>query len=285
MINGVQHAGRAAKVSPIPIADDGDGVLADGSIVIGAEQAADLSALAQGSEKIAGDQLQPGSLGRARGASPADEHGFDAALRGDFGTAGQQRGGAVDDLGREHQIDLMRFDDPRDVELVRVGDRQRTQHQTVDQGKDRAAGADAQRERQDGDGREAGSAGEQPAAEPEVVQEIFERLQCAHVAAVILDEVEAAHVPRRLPPRIRRIRSALHRELLHLFEMKPQFFVELPVGGPAPHERAERHEQAAVEARRHGRQTVSSCVVTADERRRHWLASRSSWRRPARVSE
>ena len=72
-------------------------MLADGSIVVGTEQAADLRTLAQRSEEVARDQLQPCRLGWARVTSRPDEHGFGAALCGDFGTAGKQAGRALHD--------------------------------------------------------------------------------------------------------------------------------------------------------------------------------------------
>lgn len=60
----IQHARCTAKTpAPIPIADYGDRLLADGPVVAGTEQATDLGTLAQRSEEIAGYQLQPCSLG------------------------------------------------------------------------------------------------------------------------------------------------------------------------------------------------------------------------------
>ena len=138
---------RPKTASPIPIADHRDRVLADGAIVVGTEQAADLRTLAQRSEEVAGDELQlfavsgdsaspriPTSTGSvllcaatsARPASSCDARSTTAEEKSWSTSCGS--------------IDL------RDVELVRIRHGQRTQDDGVDDRKDRTAGADAQRQ-------------------------------------------------------------------------------------------------------------------------------------------
>jgi hypothetical protein len=83
----------------------------------------------------------------------------------------------------------------------------------------------------------------------------------------------------------RTVLSAGLRKLLHLVEMEPELLVELPVDRSPPEKRTKRHEDATMQAWGHHDQTVSRSAVTAADRRRHCVASRANWSRPARVRE
>src|SRR5688572_17956857 len=170
---------------------------AEVSIIVGTEQTTDLRLLAQGAKKVARHQLQSGGLGRARSnsaSSCSDEHGFDAALRGDLRTAGKQVGGALHDRIRELLLEFSRLRRLRDVELLRVGDRQWTQHNRVDERKDRAARADADRQGQHNDYGEAGIPGEQAEGMPHVPPEIVEQSAVATRSDLLLRLFDAAEM-------------------------------------------------------------------------------------------
>ena len=273
MISSVpKYARRTAKPpGPVTITNHRDGVLADGSIVSGTEQATDLSVLTQRSEEVAGYQLQPRCLGWTRVTSRSDEHGFGAALRSDFGTARQEVGSTLHDGRGEKQIDLMRLRHFRDVEFVRIRDGQGTQHDGIDQRKNGATRPDAERQRDHGDGGKSTPSGEQAGSETEVVQEMFEGSQGAHVATGLLHVIHAPHVAPSSPPCLSRVIATGDGEFLHLFEMKPQFLVEFLVDSVAPQQRPKRHQHALKQALVHAHHAVSRSVVTADDKRRHWV--------------
>ena len=148
----------------------------------------------------------------------------------------------------EQLVDLIRLDHLRDVELVRIGDGQWTQHDGVDERQNRAARPDAERQREHGDGGKTAPSGEQAGSETQIVQEMFDRPQGAHVATGLLHVIHASHLASSSPLCIRRVVSTRHREVLHLVEMKLQLLVELPLDGPAPQERPQRHQHATMQA-------------------------------------
>jgi hypothetical protein len=254
-------------------------MLAEGSIIAGTEQTADPSTLAQGAKEVARHQLQASSLGRSRfnpAPSCSDQHGLNTALCSNLGTAGKQLGGVLHDRIREKQLELIRLRRLRDVELMRVSDRQWTQHDRVDQRKDRAARTYAKRQRQNRDRSESRPPGQEAGSKAQIAQEVFEGSQRAHVATGLLHLIQVPHVASSPPPCVRRGLSARHGKILQLLEMKPQLLVELLVDGSAPQEGPKRHRHTMMQAWAHTDHTVSRRVVTADDKRRHWVASRSS---------
>ena len=69
--------------------------------------------------------------------------------------------------------------------------------------------------------------GEQAGSETQIVQEMFDGSQGAHVATGLLHVIHAPHVASSPPPCVRRVVSTRHRKFLHLVEMKLQLVVEL----------------------------------------------------------
>ena len=276
---------------PVAIADDGDRVPAKRPIVLRAEQAAGLRLLPQGAEEVAGDQLQPCRLGclcadSTLTACLRDKRRFDAGLRRHLGPTSKQLASALDDRVREALTNLVQHGQLGDEEIAGSCDRQRAQHDGVDQREDRAAGSDTARQRQHRNGREAGPPQEEAPTEPDVLQEVVYGAHRAHVTARVLHERPAPHLALSHSPCVRSRRTLRDRRVLDLLEVELELLVELVIGGPPPEERAKRHQGAPGEAVEQGaHQTVSSSTVTADERRRHCSDSRSSCSRPARVSE
>ena len=86
--------------------------------------------------------------------------------------------------------------------------------------------------------------GEQAGSETEVVQEMFDGSQRAHVAAGLLHGIHAPHLAASLPTCVRRVISTRGGKVLHLVEMKLQLVVELPVDGSAP-----KNERSAISTR------------------------------------
>ena len=118
--------------------------------------------------------------------------------------------------------------------------------------KNRAARADAKRQRQHRDGGEAWSSDEQAGSKTQIGEEVFDESKCAHVATGLLHGIHAPHVASSSPPCIRQVISTRHRKLLHLVEMKLQLVVELLLDGPSAQERTKRDEHAMVDALDHG---------------------------------
>src|SRR5580765_4516956 len=135
-----------------------------GRVVGGGEDAAAEGADAESREVVAGDVFRPE---RARGdvyAGPTDAGAEAAGLEGgqlfELGRFGFE---AFEERVREHApailrsaIDAAVVAVADAVEAVRLGDRERAQHDRVDQREDGGRAADAKRERQDGRGREDG---------------------------------------------------------------------------------------------------------------------------------
>ena len=160
-----------------------------------------------------------------------------------------------------------------------------TQHDGVDERKNRAARPDAERQREHGDGGKTAPSGEQAGSETEIVQEMFYGPQGAHVATGLLHVINASHLASSSPPCIRRVVSTRYRERPASVRNEiaaPRRAPARRSGAAGPTAAPSARDDAGVGA---SGQTVSRSVVTADDRRRHCVVSRSSWRRPARVSE
>ena len=116
-----------------------------------------------------------------------------------------------------------------DVELLRVGDRQWTQHDRVDERKDRAARADAKRQRQHRDGSEAWSSDEQARAETQIAHRVLEPRQSALGAHGFHRLRNPARAEPDRPNIIIRDMSATPGVLGGEFEMLPQFLFQLSI--------------------------------------------------------
>ena len=241
-------------------------------VIAGTKKATDLRPLAQRAEVIRADELQLHSLGRSRSVSASarlDEYGFDAALCGDIGPAAQEFDGTLDDGVPELLLELVGLCRLRDVEVLRVGDRQRTQHDCVDKRKNGAARSDPKRQRQDRDCGETGTSDEEAGAKAQISEKMFDWSERSHIAAGLLHGIDAPHLAPSAPLGISGVISTRHFKTLQLLEMKTQLLIELLLDYPTSHERAKRRENATRQARRHTSYFVSRSVVTADDNRRH----------------
>jgi hypothetical protein len=81
---------------------------------------------------------------------------------------------------------------------------------------------------------------EQAGSETQIIEEMFDGSQCAHVATGLLHGIHAPHMASSSPACIRQVISTRHRKFLHLVEMKLQLVVELLLDGPSPQERTKR---------------------------------------------
>ena len=77
-------------------------------------------------------------------------------------------------------------------ETAGVLDGQRAQHEAVDQGEDRGVRADAEGERQDGNGRHDGRGAEGPNREAQVSPETLDEAHTERISILFLDLIETA---------------------------------------------------------------------------------------------
>ena len=134
-------------------------------VVVCGEDASAEGADAEGREVVAGDVLRPERARRDVHAGPAHaERGSRRpGRRSSCSNSGVFGFEAFEERIREHAPAILRsaldaavVAVADAVEAFRVGDRERAQHDRVDQREDRGRAADAERERQDGRGREDG---------------------------------------------------------------------------------------------------------------------------------
>jgi len=160
-----EHVRRAAEAAlPQIVADDRDRGRA-GLVIVGAERAAERRRHAQRVEHVRAQHLgvEPDGLAAARQNHRQVPEGADAShLRRLFAQVGIVQDRQRDGVGKIRRA-LAQDHDP-----AGIGERQRTQQHGVDDGEDRRRRADAERQRHDGDGGEAGLATERPRGETQL---------------------------------------------------------------------------------------------------------------------
>ena len=210
---------------PRVMADHDDGRRRRRVIVCGEDAAAE-GADAEGREVVAGDVFRPE---RARGdvhAGPADADAEAAGLEGgqlfELGRFGFE---AFEERVREHAPAILRsaldaavVAVADAVEAFRVGDRERAQHDRVDQCEDRGRAADTERERQDGRGSEDGRE-----------TELTDRVTDGADRVVHTDRLDGID-----PPSVDAVPNARRRRAAVLVPARTLFLSEAPGQTPEP---------------------------------------------------
>ena len=184
----------AVSLLPEPLPDDHDG-LGSRTVVAGHEIAAEARLLTQETEGVDGE---PGSTHLLRQtAIVADVHRRRAISR----EARERAALAACFLKvRELESDVVALTrlPAEHVKAIRIRDRQSSKKRGVDDAKARRVGADPERQRDDGGGREPRILGHQPEGEPDVLQGRFDGRQAADRAMLLLDR-EPAHPTESAP--------------------------------------------------------------------------------------
>src|SRR5207249_6236840 len=210
---------------PRVMADHDDGQRRRRVIVCG-ENASAEGANAEGREVVAGDVFRSE---RARGdvhAGPADADAEAAGLEGgqlfELGRFGVE---AFEERVREHAPPILRsaldaavVAVADAVEAFRVGDRERAQHDRVDQCEDRGRAADTERERQDGRGSEDGRE-----------TQLTDRVTDGADRVVHADRLDGPD-----PPSVDAVPNAPRRRAAVLVPARTLFLSEVPVQTPEP---------------------------------------------------
>ena len=153
----------------------------------------------------------------------------------------------------------------------------------VDDREDRRVRADAQGERRDRDGGEAGVLAERAGREAEVLPGPLEERQAAAIPHRLLRDVEPAELPDRFAPRLLRRHSAAHGVVDVHLDVGLELLRQVPLLASPPEESGEPGEEPAhaphARPSAGARKRARMAVV-----RSHSRVSSSTWRRPARVS-
>jgi len=159
-------------------------------------------------------------------------------------------------------------------ELGRMGHRQRAQADRVDHLEDGGVGADAERERQDGDRGEPRIPAEEPQAVAQILRQPLEPHAAPHLARDLLDRGDVADLAPRGGFRLRARLAAVHAIADRHLEVRPDLFAELvvPIAPPEPG----RHASL--------RFPPSRIPPIASTSWAHFDRSDTSCRRPAAVS-
>ena len=188
-INSASTLGATAKPeAPIAVADHHDGVLPEDWLSPGPEGDrlfARWRSVPKNPRRRAA-AAQPRAAVVVSASARLDEYGFDAALCGDM--ARPPRSSTVRSTTAYENCCSSSWGSValRDVEVLRVGDRQRTQHDCVDKRKNGAARSDPKRQRQDRDCGETGASARRRAPKRRSLEQMFDGSERAHVAAGLL---------------------------------------------------------------------------------------------------
>ena len=127
---------------------------------------------------------------------------------------------------------------PEHNEPLRLGEWKRLENHRVHRRENGRVRADAERESEDGSGREHRRASQRAQRITSIGGELLEPA-AAHVAMRLLSYLDAAEVAQRAAARVAGIHSGAHVLLRFHVEVKAQFFVELALGGAAMHQGAQ----------------------------------------------
>jgi hypothetical protein len=238
------HAGRAADqrgagaepAGPQPMAQHDDAVVAR-LIFLGREHPAQQRPHAHHLEVVRGDARADDALGRG---AVSEVEAREALRRHAFegGDAGRGIGVVAD--GHFRRQALERFGD--DHQPRRIAQRQRLQHDGVDRTEDSGRAANAEREREDGDRREAWILEELAPREGDVLAQLAEVLgplhlpvpSCAEGAKRRPEPPDVAESPLGLQPGRGRIHPAVDVFAGSHLEMKRDLFLDFVVDPRAP---------------------------------------------------
>ena len=168
---------------------------------------------------------------------------------------------------------------------MRPLDRQGTEEHRVHQAEDRRVRADAEREREQGDGGEDGIGGEPPQAVARVLQQHLDPRQPALLAVALRRRCDSAELDERLTPRLLRLEPGAHAVLHVHLQVALQLLGQLAVARAASERSRQPHEPAPDLSRAHqdscGGARKRARIAVASS---HLRASRSICLRPARVN-
>ncbi len=172
--NGVSSATEAAL--PVAVTDDDDRVPIERAIVLARQKTSGMRPLAEDVEVLARHELHCSALGAPRLSRPRRPqlHRGDRACRREFRATAQlvaKARGFGPAKTRRHLVRTMPLGDK---EPVGLSHRETAQNDGVQQREHGRRAADAQRERQDRDRGEDGTAAQQPEAEPDILKKVGE---------------------------------------------------------------------------------------------------------------
>ena len=177
--------------------------------------------------------------------------------------------------------------DPRGIahgyKLPRVFHRQCAKHDRVNHGKDRGVGADAERKRQHGYGRESGILPQHAQAEAQVLNEAINGVRASRVAAFLFCALHAAKLDPRAPQCLRARHAAASQVFRECLDVEAQLRVHLAFHPRPPRHRA--HPRPDSVQKPHTSSGVL-CRIPAmtSAMRFHFSASVCNLRFPAAVS-
>ena len=160
-------------------------------------------------------------------------------------------------------------------------DRERPEHEAVEEAEDGGRGADADRERHDGDEREAGVAAEQSERVPPVAACILEPRERPCVALAILRQLDAAEHAAGRGARLHRIEALALEITREHIEVRGHFARQLALFRAGPQE-AEEPPPEAPQRAVHAGSSASSLSMRLDRRRQRSVSWPSAFT-PARV--
>ena len=124
---------------------------------------------------------------------------------------------------------------------VRIG--KRPQQDRIDDREDCGVGSDTQRQRKQGDCREARAAPQHAPREAEVVPKRFNEAQPSSVPAFLFYLLQTSEIETRSPLRFLAGHALAHILLNLPFHVKAQFIVEFAFDGPSPQQSAHSEPQ------------------------------------------
>lgn len=169
---------------------------------------------------------------------------------------------------------------------IRVGVRQRLQHDRADDAEDGGCRADAQGKCQQGCCRQAWRPPEQADALSQIAARVLQQRRTELVARALLHAVHAAELEHRVSAGLVRTHARAPVLLGLLIEVKPDLLVETVLQGIAPGDRTKASPRFAYKTHgAHFAVVASSTRLTARDIRRHLASSSLNCRRPGRVRE
>jgi len=216
---------------PVGVGDDGDGVAEAGTVVIGAEEAAEVRTQAEGFEVGAGDEFGFDAFGSAAAGAEVDPGGEGAEEVGEGFVAGER---LIEGVIETAAVDGGLDGEPD--EFFGVVDGDEAEQGGVDEGEERGGGSDAEGEREDGGGGEAGGAAEAAESVTEVGGESVKMREGAMVAAFLFDGLERAEFEEGLAAGFFFAHAGFDVEANEFVEVLAEFVVEFLVCGAAVEE-------------------------------------------------
>src|SRR3954463_3352869 len=171
-------------------------------------------------------------------------------------------------------------------EPLGIGIRQWREQDGVHEGKDRRVRADADGERQHGNGREPRALAKRAERVGHVLPDAVDKLDAARVAALLLAERDRTHLDSRPLARVRERHAGRDVVLDQLLEMVLHLLIELALNAGPPHDRAPTQADLADPAHLLPSRAPAgfTIIAIAADSRSHCAVSTFNAFRPAAVS-